>query len=125
MRVAFKAVVHSLILTFCLCAISAAQQAGQVKSMKLLTADVGWAATQNHLFWTRDGGAHWKDITPRSKTPRLVASVFFLDPSNGWSLLAHSAKENPETGVSETLFELASTDNAGESWAIKPLAIPD
>ena len=35
----------SLLLTLCLFHDTEAQQAGQIESMKLLTADTGWAAT--------------------------------------------------------------------------------
>jgi hypothetical protein len=39
-----------------------------VTSMKLLAPNVGWATTEDYgkktLFWTADGGDHWKNITP-------------------------------------------------------------
>jgi hypothetical protein len=55
----------SLWLTLCVGAATQAGQAGRIESMKLLTPDVGWAATNKKLFWTTDGGAQWKDITPK------------------------------------------------------------
>jgi photosystem II stability/assembly factor-like uncharacterized protein len=94
--------------------------------MKLLTPNVGWAATKQKLFYPTDGGAQWKDITPKlSHKSQTVSSVFFLDASTGWVLLSYGGKENPKTGVSETLFELATTGNGGESWSTAPLEVPD
>lgn len=78
----------SLLLTLCVCSATQAQQAGRIESMKLLTADAGWATTRNKLFWTTDGGASWRDITPKLNHKRqMVSSVFFLDQSTGWALL--------------------------------------
>jgi hypothetical protein len=41
----------------------------QVKAMRMLTSNVGWARMQGRyrderLLLTDDGGSHWKDITP-------------------------------------------------------------
>src|SRR5579863_1202282 len=75
----------SLLLTLCLFRDTQAQQAGRIESMKLLTPNVGWAATKQKLFWTTDGGAQWKDITPKlDHEEQQVSSVFFLDSTTGW-----------------------------------------
>jgi len=117
MRVVFKSLALSLILIFCLSPVSAAQQAGRIESMKLLTADVGWAATNKKLFWTTDGGAQWKDITPKLDHKRqMVSSVFFLDPSTGWVLLSCGDDRDPI--ADDVCFEFAATTNAGESWSV-------
>lgn len=125
MGVVRKVVVLSLAITFCLCAALFAQTAGRIESMKLLTANTGWAATHKKLFWTNDGGTQWKDITPKIKPDRAITSVFFLNSSRGWALLAHEGKEDEHTGVSESLFELASTGDAGDSWSVKQLEVGD
>ncbi len=122
MRVCF---VLSLLLTICFGMAAQSQQASRIESMKLLTPDVGWAATKHKLFWTTNGGAQWSDITPKTKAQRIIASVFFLDSSNGWALLAYAGKEYPTSGISETLFELASTSDSGASWSVQRLDVPD
>jgi len=119
MRVVFKSLIISLILTFCLCAISAAQQAGRIESMKLLAPDVGWAAANQKLFWTVDNGSHWKDITPPHGPSEILKDVFFLDESNGWALL--DAYEEQSSTVS---FHLAVTANSGRSWTVTPVMVP-
>jgi photosystem II stability/assembly factor-like uncharacterized protein len=70
------------LLTLCVCIPVRAQVAGRIESMKLLTTDTGWAASKSKLFWTTDGGASWKDITPKlNHEEQQVSSVFF------WTLL--------------------------------------
>jgi photosystem II stability/assembly factor-like uncharacterized protein len=122
MRVCF---VLSLLLTICSGMAAQAQPASGIESMKLLAPDVGWAATKDKIFWTANGGAQWSDITPKTKAQRIIASVFFLDSSNGWALLAYAGKEYPTSGISETLFELASTSDSGASWSVQHLDVPD
>jgi hypothetical protein len=63
----------SLLLTLCLFHDTQAQQAGRIESMKLLTAEAGWAATRTNLFWTTDDGQHWKDQC--DLLPRFVDRV--------------------------------------------------
>ena len=60
--------------------------------MGLVAPGVGWAlqnqstgqAKDDHLFWTNDDGADWRDITPQDRASRQIAGVFFLDASRGW-----------------------------------------
>jgi hypothetical protein len=107
----------SLLLTLCLFYDTQAQQAGQIESMKLLTADTGWAATRNKLFWTADGGASWKDITPKlNHKHQILSSVFFLDVSRGWALL--SCSDDRDIAANNSCFALASTADAGETWSV-------
>ncbi len=110
----------SLLLTLCLFHDTQAQQAGQIESMKLLAPNVGWAATKQKLFWTTDGGAQWKDITPKLNHKRqAVSSVFFLDFSTGWVLLhCGDGSDAAANAADDTCFELASTTNAGETWSV-------
>jgi photosystem II stability/assembly factor-like uncharacterized protein len=108
------------LLTLCLFRDTKAQTVGRIESMKLLTADTGWAATRSHLFWTPDDGLHWKDITPKTAISAVtISAVFFLDPSSGWVLLARNGmgEEQPE-------FELATTTNAGAEWATSRIKVP-
>ena len=117
MRITPKHVVLSCLLVLCLCSCSIAQAAGQIRSMKLLTADTGWAATDHKLFWTTDNGSHWKDITPKLNHKRqMVSSVFFLDASRGWILL--HCGDDKDTLVDDVCFEFASTTDAGGNWSV-------
>jgi photosystem II stability/assembly factor-like uncharacterized protein len=86
--------------------------------MKLLAPNVGWASTSQGLLWTTDGGATWKDIDPPGTR---VGGAFFLDQKRGWGLLAHGGPDIYDP----IYFELASTDNAGASWSVKNVTIPE
>jgi probable HAF family extracellular repeat protein len=108
----------SLSMVLCLCAVPSAQIAGQIKAMKLLTPDVGWAATNKKLFWATDGGKQWNDITPRPAIPgEIIAAVFFLNSSTGWVLFAGSN----DTG--ENRFDLAATADSGAHWTLSRVKI--
>jgi photosystem II stability/assembly factor-like uncharacterized protein len=94
----------------------------QVASMKLLAPGVGWAQTGRGLWWTKDGGKDWKDITPREET--ALPEPFFLDPHHGWVLSVGCSAENPKK--LEMGFNLVSTTDSGTSWSsvdVSPLTV--
>jgi photosystem II stability/assembly factor-like uncharacterized protein len=126
-----------------------------ITSMKLLSPTTGWAATDTVLFWTGDEGAHWKDITPpQSEDPkprgdskcnvpvncdastltylfqdhtRHLASVFFLDSSAGWVLVAHnqhSLMDASPNSESDWQFDVSSTVDAGGTWSTFHVSSP-
>jgi photosystem II stability/assembly factor-like uncharacterized protein len=109
----------SLLVTLCLGTALSAQQPDKITSLKLLAPDIGWAASSRRLYWTASGGGDWTDVTPKTASPEDIASVFFLDVSHGWALLATSDQADSRR------FDLASTSNSGESWSITPVTIPD
>jgi len=102
-----------------------------VTAMKMLTPETGWAETGNTLWWTEDGGTHWKNITPdpfvnseRSSNqvlfhdqPEALASISFLDTQTGWVLLC-CGKSDPDTGDDLPHYDLAATTDAGATWSI-------
>jgi hypothetical protein len=104
-----------LVLTLCLSTTGWAQRV--IRSIKLLTPETGWAATDQKLLWTVIGGTNWNDIIPKSrKAKQSIESVFFLDPSTGWVLMRCGDDKNSD--IDGTGFEFASTTNAGQSWSI-------
>jgi len=111
-----------LLMALFLGSIAVAQTAGQVKSMKLLTADLGWAATERTLFWTTNGGNSWKDITPKvvqDQGREVIKSVFFLDSSSGWVLMAYGGANG------DAQMEVARTSDAGANWSLAQVSIPN
>jgi photosystem II stability/assembly factor-like uncharacterized protein len=117
MQIKQLSLIFSLFLTLCVCPATQAQRAGRIESIKLLTADTGWAATNKKLFWTTDGGAQWKDITPKlNHKEQHVSSVFFLDASTGWVLL--NCGDGRDRMVDDVCFEFALTKTAGENWSV-------
>jgi photosystem II stability/assembly factor-like uncharacterized protein len=86
--------------------------------MKLLTAEVGWAQSGQHLYWTTDDGAHWKDIAPPRSSKESLGGVFFLDTSTGWVVLSHPDEK------AEQQFRVAATSDAGATWLSSPIKLP-
>jgi len=113
---------HTLtVAVFFYSALSAGQRSqDQIRSIKLLDSDIGWAATEHSLFWTTDGGRSWGDVTPKTSRAEEIRSVFFLDASRGWALLVRGDKS---TG--NATFDLATTASAGKTWSVGPARIPD
>jgi hypothetical protein len=84
MRIKSLGLAAVFFLTLSVCGSTHAQVAGHIESMKLLTTDTGWAATRNKLFWTTDGGASWKDITPNTARGRTIhLRRFRINPMAG------------------------------------------
>lgn len=84
--------------------------AGRLESAKLLSAEVGWASTRSHLFWTTNAGAEWKDITPKPAiADAVISAVFFLDTSAGWVLFAGASD-------SKIRLDIAITADSGDHW---------
>jgi hypothetical protein len=76
---------------------------GVVTDMKLLAPGIGWAKRAGHLYWTKDNGASWTDISPTdspdSQFPEEAGglyTVFFLDAHQGWVLLAGCSSDDPK-----------------------------
>src|SRR5579862_1417936 len=125
-------------------AISTNASADPVKSMKLLAPNVGWAESDSDLFWTTDGGAHWKvitapifdrgfnSITHRFTPPILdrkfnsISDTFFLDTHRGWVLFCCGPSPNPDLphADDQPQFTLAATTDAGTTWSLARVAIP-
>jgi photosystem II stability/assembly factor-like uncharacterized protein len=91
--------------------LSATDVGGDLRSMKMLTPQVGWAASNARLFWTYDGGNSWKDVTPKTGPSARIESVFFLDLLQGWVLLSNREQQ----------LDVASTTNGGTSWSVTHL----
>ncbi len=113
MKIVRRIFAFLFLISFCCTNVS-----GQQRYIQMLTPHVGWAFLGGRLFWTTSAGGQWKDITPAAASPEVIASFCFLDTSTGWVLLAGADGDN-------TRFDLASTTNAGESWSIKPVRIPN
>jgi photosystem II stability/assembly factor-like uncharacterized protein len=117
--VVMKTTTFLSLLSVTFCVIAPAQvNVGTLQAMKLLTADVGWAATRNRLFWTNNAGTEWKDITPKTSVPEEIDSAFFLNSVTGWILFSRYDNDNDTRR-----FEIASTTTGGSSWVVTAVKI--
>jgi photosystem II stability/assembly factor-like uncharacterized protein len=95
--------------------------AARAPSIKLLAPGVGWMVpARDTVLWTNDGGINWKSITPSDTEDSVIAAIHFLDISNGSVLLAHGSVD----AAGDLHFDLAKTNNGGNSWAVAPLNLP-
>lgn len=75
----------------------------------MVTGTSGWARTYQGIYWTEDGGASWRNVTPAIEHPASIQAVDFADPEHGWAL----AEEGDEPHPRSALF---ATSDGGRSW---------
>ncbi|MHB8756959.1 MAG: WD40/YVTN/BNR-like repeat-containing protein [Bacillota bacterium] len=80
----------------------------------MVDATTGWAATTDSkplnirtLVRTTDGGATWKDVTPRFDAGAIVGPAYFLDASTAWLVVGRE-------GISGVA--VFRTFDGGTSW---------
>jgi hypothetical protein len=78
---------------------------------KLVTDNEGWIRSKSRIFWTKDAGISWSDITPQPSTS-AICSVFFLNSQKGW-VLRTAAQKNK---LFNSFLEIAQTDDGGKTW---------
>lgn len=93
-------------------ALSIGSNQTNLQGMQLLSLDTGWVLANQRLFWTRQGGHRWIEITPDFTAPTKILGVFFLDVHHGWLVF--------RSGASARL-DLLSTMDGGRSWQAMPL----
>jgi photosystem II stability/assembly factor-like uncharacterized protein len=75
-----------------------------------LSDQQGWLVTTDHLYWTKDAGASWLDISP---APTKLA--YFLPGGHAWAI------SNPNQGV----LSLYHSTDQGSTWEDFDLSLPD
>src|SRR5882757_1009278 len=93
-------------------------QDATVTSMRRLGPQTGWAANEQTLYWTQEGGTHWQDITPPKQAAETIAAVTFTDTANGFVLLA-----SDDPTQADSPLRLASTADAGANWWFTPVEL--
>jgi len=92
-----------------------------IREARLVSPGVGWAATEDHLYWTENGGTSWLDISPPHSGRDRYASIFFLNAHAGWVLFAHQIADNgvdtvPGSNESDWTFYVTATSDGGRTW---------
>lgn len=88
-------------------------QAGAVgvDGFHLISVDQGWVLSDNHLYWTADGGDTWDLISPPLPGQSTIAGVDFIDSLEGrvLMLIDAAAGEDP-------VYSLGVTHDGGTTW---------
>ena len=94
---------------------------GDVRSFHLVSPAEGWLQLGEALYWTRDGGKTWQDISPLAAGTATLQDVVFLDSrsgyTQGWAIL---------TGADEAgapVYHMAQTSDGGATWQISTPAL--
>jgi photosystem II stability/assembly factor-like uncharacterized protein len=80
-----------------------------ITAMHFFNPDTGWVVSSEKLLMTRDGGAHWRDITPGPPEPPIqLSTAHFLDPAHGWT--------GAVGGFGTQAVTIFRTSDGGTSW---------
>jgi photosystem II stability/assembly factor-like uncharacterized protein len=85
-----------------------------VFAAQLVSGEEGWARTREGLFWTADGGRHWRALTSPDADGGF-SGVWFADPRHGYA----AADSGRRGGASHPV--IYSTADGGHSWHRAPL----
>lgn len=107
----------ALCLAAMLLALGASAQAGpetaarvpSIDAFEQVSARAGWMLFGGKLYWTKNDGAAWTDITPAAN----IQAVDFLDASRGWTVVSVTNG-----------YSLASTTDGGRTWQTRALRLP-
>jgi len=91
-----------------------------IRGFHLVSPTEGWVFI-DHLYWTKDVGKTWTDITP----PNLNGSygspaVAFADNQHGSVILATLDQNPAGNGVN---YSMLQTTDGGKTWSTKPLSV--
>jgi photosystem II stability/assembly factor-like uncharacterized protein len=69
----------------------------------------GWGLSQDGVFYTTDGGQHWKDVTPKNGwLAQSIAKGFFLNANTAWLIQPYQSDFNRGN--------LYHTHDGGRTW---------
>lgn len=84
-----------------------------IRGFHLVSPTEGWL-WMNRLYWTKDSGQTWTDITPPNLNGMGMWAGAFVDDQHG----AVIEGTIDSTGVT---YAIAQTSDGGKTWTIKPL----
>ena len=81
----------------------------------------GWILMDARLYWTKDAGTNWSEITPALPSGAIIYDVKFMDTKRGQVLYTNNNTDG------DLLIQLASTTDGGDQWATAPVQtlVPD
>jgi len=81
---------------------------------QLLPDHHGWLLADQELWWTDDGGDHWRAITPALPPATTIAQAAFVDAVHGWLLLVGATESIP----GHIYVSAMRTTDSGQTWQI-------
>lgn len=88
----------------------------EFRAAAMVSGAAGWSQTDRGLYWTTDGGVHWRSITPPIPHPARIGDVQFADPTRGWVF----SEEGSEGDTRDVIY---TTRDGGLRWARKRIVV--
>lgn len=85
-----------------------------LKGAQFVDADHGWAANEQALYKTADGGKLWERVAPPLPADSRISTFSFADAGRGW--LAVVTRTYGERGDPDTSSVVMATSDAGRTW---------
>ena len=85
-----------------------------IRGFHLVSPTEGWVWT-DRLYWTKDAGQSWTDITPPNSVDGRMAAVSFSDNQHGIAIFVIRGSQVPFT------YKLARTLDSGKTWSTRSL----
>ncbi|MFL6253899.1 MAG: WD40/YVTN/BNR-like repeat-containing protein [Pyrinomonadaceae bacterium] len=89
----------------------------KLKDAQFVDANHGWAANEQALYKTADGGMRWERVAPTLPADSRLSSFSFADAGRGW--LAVVTRTYNERGDSATSSLVMATADAGRTWTVQ------
>lgn len=87
-----------------------------ITAMHFSSPDAGWVLSTGKLLTTRDGGAHWRDVTPGPHEPPIqLSTAHFLDPGHGWT--------GAVGGFGTQAVRIFRTTDGGTTWGSSEVTV--
>lgn len=83
----------------------------QFVSLHMLNEQIGWAASNDSILRTADGGVHWRNVTPGLVAGGVGQAYFFLDAQRAWLAWPVMQGSSPTDAV-----EVVWTADGGINW---------
>lgn len=73
------------------------------QNIDMLSPAVGWAWSQDALWWTKDGGKHWTSETPSSLSRQSALTVDIVSKNVAWAAVSTNLRQQPPFPVWVTM----------------------
>ena len=87
-----------------------------IRGFHLVSPTEGWVWT-DRLYWTKDAGKTWMDITPPNSNKMSMWAVTFVNDHYGRAILG----TGNSLDVSPATYAIAQTSDAGKTWSVNPI----
>jgi photosystem II stability/assembly factor-like uncharacterized protein len=89
---------------------------GTIRGFHLVSPTEGWV-WMNRLYWTKDSGQTWTDITPPNQNSGTMSAISFVDNQHGVVIFVAQSSNG------QFSYALARTADSGKTWITNSLSL--